>query len=396
MKGINWRFCRIILKKELVEIFRDRRAWMASVIIPLLLIPLMFYFLYGAVSQAQLEARKQIPVYVDGLPANQQKWFVRDPAYVFKFPKDPFESLEKGDIRAIIIFPPQMEERLQIYRQQQVRIVYDGANPKSAVAREQLEQTLKEWERQIVTDRVAQNDLPVHFHQPFELHYENISNSTDEAGVFLGYFIPLVLITAMLTGAIPVATDTVAGERERGNLLVLRSSPVDPVNLISGKLFAVAIMGSLSGTAAMISMSWVLSRIRGGVSEDGKEMGSLYDPEPGQIILFLLLFLLSSVWFAALQLFVSTIAKTQKEAQTYMTPLVLLIVIPVYLTMPRVAGEIPDYFFLMPVVNITSQYKEWFAGIFNWQHMMMTTGSLILYGVMTVWITVRIFIRQNK
>ncbi len=396
MNGFNWRFCRVILKKELMEIFRDRRAWMASVIIPLLVIPVMLYFAYGSVSQVGMESRRQIPVYIDGLPANQQKWFVRDPAYIFEFPENPVESLKKGEIRAIIIFPSKMEERLQIYRQQQIRVIYDGANPKSAAAKDRVEQTLKEWEKQIIERRVEQNHLPVHFHQPFNLQYENVSNPEEETGIYLGFLIPIVMITAMLTGAIPVATDAVAGEKERGNLPVLRSTPVAAVNLIFGKLLAVAAMGSLSGIAAVVSVLWVLSRIKDAAMDTDMEAGILFYNDLHFIILFLLLLILSSLWFAALQLLVSTIAKTLKEAQTYMTPLVILIVIPLYLTLPRVAGEIPDYFFILPVVNITSQYKEWFVGILNWQHMMMTTGSLVLYGIMTMWCTVRIFIKQNK
>ncbi len=192
--------------------------------------------------------------------------------------------------------------------------------------------------------------------------------------------IPLILLLMTITGAVYPAIDLTAGERERGTMEALIATPVPRFGLLLSKYVAVVTVSSMTAIVNLMAMLVTLSVGGLGRAILGDEALPWYS-----LLTILPLLILFSLFFSAILLALCSIARSFKEAQAYLIPVMLLSIGPGVLSvMPGV--RLTANMAVVPLFNMILLARDVLAGDAEWLPTMLTIGSTILYsfGVMAI------------
>jgi len=338
---------KTIYVKELIDILRDRRTLIAMIVVPILLYPLL---MLGTIQAASTQAEKlddeKVTIVVPN--AEQAKWVLK------WLNEDAGIARELGveeprPIKAKIInLEDVREDRPQVsvedlirarkvqlgvsvelhnagapanQRQYRVKPFYDPEEIRSADLQRRFAKVLERREKHETGGRLNDLGVPLIVIEPFVLEPEEVTTP----GSILGQILPLILVLMTITGAIYPAIDLTAGERERGTLETLMVCPVPVVDLVVGKFLVVttvAIMGAALNLAS-VSATVYFGGFEAVVSAAGDERFPL-----GALPLILLSLVPFAILMSAIMIAVCSYARTFKEAQNYVTPVILAVLIP--------------------------------------------------------------------
>lgn len=201
----------------------------------------------------------------------------------------------------------------------------------------------------------------------------------------LATMIPLVLVLMTMAGAVYPAIDLTAGERERGTMEALAVSPTSPVWILFSKYTAVvtvALLTALANLGAMSLTLWI-----SGVGQLIFGNSVLTTAIVGQVLVLLILF---TMFFASLLLAVTSFAKSFKEAQAYLIPLMLLALTPgVTSLMPGI--QFTPILATVPLVNIVLLAREVLQGDSSWSTAIVTLICNSVYAMASLTIAARLF-----
>jgi sodium transport system permease protein len=212
--------------------------------------------------------------------------------------------------------------------------------------------------------------------EPIVLEKINTADDRENWGEKIGGMLPYLLFILCLQGAMFPATDIGAGEKERGTLETLLISPIDRNKIVFGKFFTIAFAGTMTALITVASMAgWGLVLSQGmAVKFVADFMGQI------GVIDFILIFLMLVpvvAIFAAVLLSISIYAKSFKEAQSYMGPLVIFVIIPVILALlPGV--ELKGGWAWVPLTNVALAMKELVKGTMDYFQLIAIFGSTVV------------------
>lgn len=407
---MNLRDTFTVYRKELRETLRDRRTLISMFLVPAVIMPAIFFLFGAATYQVTKKARSQPPVVAvlggADSPAVLAALLARDGLVVESAPDDWRERIADKRLRAVVEIPADFEASLAASKPAQVRIYHYEGEFKSGYATAELKRFFTELRERALAQRLEARGLPEGFAKPFEIRTENVAPPEKVGGNTFGGFIPYLLILLSFTGVIYPAIDLMAGEKERGTLETLLCSPAARLDLVLGKFLLVLTVSLTTVACSLASMAVSLviggvalvgsSRLaaelaRAGSSEGGGTL-PLLDPLglAGVVVLVLPL----TVLFAALALMISLFARTQKEAQTYLAPLVAVVILP------AIAGVLPGMelnatLALVPVLNVALACKELVSGVWSWGWLALIFGSTCVYAGAALAACVRMFGRES-
>ena len=253
------------------------------------------------------------------------------------------EAMRAGDYDAIVCFPPNFSERLEAFRQSLVRrqqkghlgeanvspevpspqIYYNSAREKSQVAFLRLDQVLWAWQDAIGQQNLKESNVPATAVRPFSLPQTDVAEPTQHNAALWSKILPFVLLIWALTGAFYPAVDLCAGEKERGTLETLLSSPADRSEIVAGKLLTV--MGFSMATSLLNLASLGLTGLLVMRQVGALHVGMPSSLPPWSALPWLVVALVPvSALFSALCLALAVFARSSKEGQYYLMPLVLI------------------------------------------------------------------------
>lgn len=380
-----------VLHKELLDLFRDRKALLGTFLVPLVIIPFVFFLLGISYSNVEKEARAYVPIAVKGTSGLIDS-LTNIPGVHILTPPDPQKALLEGELRAIITIPESFESRIRRGGTAEVTVAYDSTNQKSVYARDLIEQTMQSYSSTIVTKRLKQAGLSAQTIQPIAASYQNVATEERLSGGMLAGIIPLMLVVSLASGGVASANDLVAGEKERGTLESLMSAPIAANHILTAKLIAVMVMSCISAAASLVSLSLV---VRLGPLDTAREGFSLGFFSPATLTVLVLTIVLTAAIFAGLELALSTIAKSFKEGQTYMSGVIFLAMVPSYMLMPLNPVDIPGYYYVLPVFNGVALCKEVFYGSVDPLHALVGLGSSLLYVIAVIFFSAKLFRREG-
>lgn len=409
---------RTIYFKELSDILRDHRTLVAMIVVPIVLYPLLMLgsvqavsyqheslekeeLLIGVVGDAHLEMLRSL-IKSDARAVALQREeldpqsaeFAALPATLEKAKIQVYDSVKdmQAEIRGRIVpvgvefkgdaLVDRVDERLE------VTVHADYEEPRGKSAGRRVQDLIARTNERLRNARLAQLNLTEAFVKPYVVEEVDLSAPSS----ILGEVLPLILILMTITGAIYPAIDLTAGERERGTLESLMVCPVPVIDLIFGKFLVVttvAIMGaalnlgSVSATVYFGGFDKVIAGRDGG----GMPVGTM---------LFLLAALIPfAVFMSAIMIAVCSFARTFKEAQNYVTPVILAVLIPGgAAALP--ASRLEGVMLVMPVGNMVLLAKELLLGasVTPWQ-VAMVMLSTTLYAGAAVAVAARIFGQES-
>jgi len=302
------------------------------------------------------------------------------------------------EIRAAVDIPDGFEKSLGKGRAETVRIYIYGGELKSALAAENIEGYLKEYRDRIATERLEANHLPADLLKPFAVKQENVAPPEKVAGAVLGGIIAYLVIFMCLNGGMHPAIDLTAGEKERGTMETILSSPVSRTHLVLGKFFLVLTASLVTAALLMVSMGisfTVLqkSNVLSGMSEEGEPAPQL-TLGPAAVASVFVMAVPLAILFSAGLITIALFAKSYKEAQSYIAPLMFLVAIPAVAAMlPGV--ELTPKLAIVPLLNVSLLCKELVTGEYHWNYIVLIFASTCVYAAGALYLAVKMFQRES-
>ena len=391
-----------VYRKELRDSLRDRRTLMSMIIIPTLMIPGIMAVAVGVSTKMINKARGEVPTVMvlggDDSPVLRAALAADPKLHLVRTAANWKQQISDKQLRAAVEIPAGFDAALDRGTPAEVKIYnYDG-ELRSGFAVGELRNFLNDYREKTVTTRLVGRGLPAALVKPFEVKTQNVAPPEKVGGNMIGGLIPYLFILLCYTGAMYSAMDLTAGEKERGTMETILCSPVARTDLVLGK-FLMVLTASL--TAALISMiSMGITFVVGGILMGAPRMttaakaGPLPMLDPAGLLLVLAMVLPVAVLFSAVLLAVSLFAKSIKEASSYVSPMILLIIIPAMMgLMPGV--ELNARLALVPILNIALVSKELVSGVFHWNYLALIFGSTCLYAALALGLCVRMFNREE-
>lgn len=382
---------KLVFLKELRDIFRDRKTIFMSLVIPLLIFPLLFYFMGSSMDQSvkQVEENLKVAV-VDSGNSSLSQYLGGIEQLKLVESSDVEADIKKGTILAAVEIPDNFDEDIVAEKPTELVIFYDNASQASQMAYSALTNIVEAYSKTVVAQRLQARDISDELLTPVVIDARTTEDEEKGMGkLLLSMLLPLMLVIFSISGPMGVAVDLGAGEKERGTLEPLLTTQAGRLSLLWGKFFAITVMGLLSTLSSLLGLM-ISMRQSGGLFQ-----GSAVTIEPITILLIGLVTLLLTMFFGAVELSISIYARSFKEAQTYISPLMLVSFIPTYATYLLDAKNIDTYYFHIPLANITCLLKEFLAGIYNVSHIAITFAWIIIYIVAAVLFARHMFSKEE-
>ena len=378
-----------IYKKEMLDTIRDRRTLISMVVVPLAAIPLLFLVMSKFVSSSEKIAGNEAA-------AIAVRNADRLPGLLNALAQAGFKLATRDDIKAAIerkeiaagVEPVELPGQGKI----EVRVYADLTRRSSEVASGRIRAALAAFRQDSIRLKLTALGLPVSIADPFAVKPVNIAPEKKMAGLFWGSMVGYFVVLLMFTGGMYPAIDMTAGEKERRTLEILLCSPAGRNEIVLGKILAASTAAFLTATLNVASLTY---SFRSGIM--GPEIHKVLEgvrPNLGAVLLVLLAVLPTAVTAAAVMITISLFAKSFKEGQSYLTPLIMLVIFPAMIGMlPGV--EANPLLAMLPVFNVTQLIKSIFNGEYTAASFLLPFGSNLLYAAVAFYMAVRIFKRED-
>ncbi len=415
---MNWKIIRAVYQKEIRDSLRDRRTVISVFGIPSVVIPLMFFGMGKLMSRVMTQAKEEIPAVMiiggqDSPQLIQALKAARNPEHddrplIRVVPGEDYkQKITDKQVRAAIEIPAGFDAALQAGEFRTVKLYHFEGEIKSGIGVRALDDFMSGYRQKFIEQRLADRGLPATLVKPFDIKRENVAPPEKVGGNLFGGLIPYLIIILSFTGAMYPAMDTTAGEKERGTMETLLCSPVPRLNIVLGK-FLLVLTGSLTAMVCMLtSMSLtafsagtlMLGSGGGGAAHAAAAkvvtpMDIIPQIDPLGLIGVLAMVLPVAALFAAVALTVSLFAKSFKEAQSYLAPMIIVVI------MPAVIGMLPGIELtvrtaLIPILNLSLVCKEMLSGVWHWNYIALIFGSTAIYAGIALATCVRMFNRED-
>jgi sodium transport system permease protein len=320
-----WRSLRqmgIVVRKELKDSLRDRRAlW--SIVFSVSIGPVIIGFMMNRVADRQREAEHvQIPlVGMENAPALVAWLRQQSGVEVVEGPASPEDAVRDQKVELAVVIPEGFSNKFKESRPALVRIVADSSRNDARATVDRVRGLFAQYGAEIGSLRLIARGVSPAAARPLDVQDIEVSTAQQRATQILT-FIPMFILMAGFVGGMQIATDSTAGERERGSLEPLLVNPAPRLALVAGKWLAAAVAAMVS-TVLTVVLCANLPRFLP-LDDMGIRFHIGFEHAGGIIAAVLPMCLFSS----ALQSAVATLARSFKEAQSYMGVLVLLPMIP--------------------------------------------------------------------
>lgn len=394
-----FRNIKIIYKKELLDVIRDRRTIISMVVVPILIFPLLTIGFSGVMaSLMQKSAAEKHKIAIINTENAPELFALIDTSSKVDvaLTNPPIDSARQAIldklIRSALVIPDQFSQKVAAGESTSVQILYDASETKSDFALEKVKDLVENYKKQILDSRLASKGLDPGLLEPFELDETNVASKEKMGGLILSIFLPYIVILLSMVGAMYTAIDLTAGEKERGTLETILVSPIPRWQLATGKFLTILTTSVVSTSLAIISMSGTMLYGMQTFEKMGGEMA--INITPVMIFIILMMMIPTACLFSALLMSISIFAKSYKEAQSYVSPLMTLIILPSMVAfLPGV--ELDMKLALIPVVNICLCIKESLMGHINWLYVAIIFITTFIYAAFAIFITHRMFEKES-
>ncbi len=389
-----------ILRKELLDTFRDKRTLFMMVGIPVLLYPAMI--LVG--SQAMMVHEKSMessPVRVclaaaEAGDAEVMKSWVADirNVQIIDSP-NPKEALAAGKLDVVVVARSGLLKTFDADYTLPVDLLYDKTESRSSEAVRRVEDALGEVGRHELARRLEKAVMNSEYINPLELRRVDLAPKEKTSGMVIGLVLPALMIIVMGLGAFYPAVDLTAGEKERGTFETLLSTPATKMEIVTGKFLTVFSMAMLTALLNLASMGATFFVLFAQISSGKAGEFTLMLNDPWRVAAMVLLIIVPlALLLSALMMSVAVFAKSFREAQNYLTPVFMMIMLPAML-----AGT-PDAKFsasvqFIPIVNTVLLFKDVMTGKATWEGVFAVFVSTAAFALLALVFAARVFQRED-
>ena len=352
----------VVFRKEIRDLLRDKRTVIIGIIIPIVLFPLIFSIMNINVKKNKLLLRESLTISVVGKENALQRFF-KSRKNLRILPSDnPRRDLASGRIYAAVIIPDDFNAKLQRQMPVEIRVVVDNTSQLSTMAYEIIRSLIESYSKEIVQRRFATRGMEYALLKPLSVVKEMTLSESEGAGtMMLSLLLPLLLLIFSATSPSAIAADLCAGEKERGTLEPLLSTPIGRLDLLAGKFLAITAMGIIGVIAFMTGL--FISYMTNPDFFGAENLSfTMHVPE---LLLMAFYTVLLTMIFGAIELAISIYAKSSKEAQTYFLPVFIISIATGYGTFMIDIKNIDPSYMHIPLINISVIIKKLVIGHYD-------------------------------
>jgi sodium transport system permease protein len=314
----------IVFFKEVKENLRDKRTMMSALLFSPLIGPLFLVMIMNVVITRELNKADQplkVPVigaeYAPNLiGALKQQGFVPQPGIA-----NPEKAVRDMDADVVLRIPKDFGDSWRKGQASQVEMIYDSSQRDTGSSVDRLKSMLQLYTREQGAMRLVARGLSPTMMAPVSIDERDQSTPQSRAGQLFA-ILPYFIVLAIFVGGMYLSIDLTAGERERQSLEPLFANPVSRWQVLLGKLGAICVFSSTSLLICLLGFN-VFGRLI-----PAEKLGMTMNLGPSFVLQVLVMMIPLVILFASLQTLVAAFAKSYREAQTYLSMLMLIPAVP--------------------------------------------------------------------
>lgn len=389
-----------IFKKELKDTLRDRRTLIMMLVIPTLVFPIILNVFVGVSSSFTEEAaKKKVNIGFVGAPDNYVTQKLHElpktagerEIIMYDDTASLFKDIRSDAIQIGLYTPADFDRRMTNKEPAPVTVYFNATD---LGMKDRAEVYLEAIQEQAKVERYQLMELDEAELSPIEVQYQNIASGKEVIGKLAGGILPYIFIAFGFLGCMYPAIDLFTGEKERGTIETLLTTPVRRWQILFGKMGVVVLSGLLASTCALLGL--FLSIEVFDLVKNPELLDIIHEILSPTFILMMygLLFPLT-VFFAGTMIPIAVYAKSFKEAQSIITPLNIVMVLPAMVGFfPGI--ELDAVTSAMPVVNIVLATKELIAGTLDFSLLLISFGVMIALAVLAVTVSYKRFDKETN
>lgn len=392
----------VLLKKELKRVYSDRKIMFNLFVLPLISLTVVYsvlgMFLINTITDTQ---EHQSTVYEINMPAVIRQTLIESNVNVVTAGDDSIEGykerIKSGEEDFLVVFPGDFEQLISINEVPVFDTYFNEAEDFSKKAYQQFSAAMQQYADSILAERVGgYENLIVYEEDQNQLAKENVFIIKMISGL-----VTMMIVMFIFAGSMQQGIDMVAGEKERGSFATMLMTPTDRKILAAGKVSGLSIIAISSSIvtfigiilALLINKSFLQSKsqtfsegIDQGISQVFKSLEFGFD----KIIMLLVLMIMTAIISASFICFLSSRAKTVKEAGALISPFYIVIMIAAYI--PYITQETPKFFsYFIPLYGNVASIYSLIEGSFNLSSFLVCCLMTVFYAGIFVFLTGRSF-----
>ncbi|WP_099205701.1 ABC transporter permease [Scatolibacter rhodanostii] len=374
-----------IVKKELSRFFTDKRLIFGTVLLPGVMIFVMYSFMGEAMTSLFQSNDKPDAVSVVSMPESMTAVFHAAEIEYKEVPASDIETI-KGQIAEketnfLIIFPENFDADVAAYDissgkpAPNISFFYNSSDTNSSNLQTQILGIFDAYEA----------TLSNRFDINAGGQNADLASEKDLSGMIYSILMPLLLIILLFSACIAIAPESIVGEKERGTLSTLLVTPLRRSELAIGKILALSIVALLSAVSSTLGTLLSLPKLMGGAVDSG---GIFYTA--GDYFFLAIIILSTALLFISLVSVISAFAKTMKEAETFTSPLMIVITL---VGVSGMLGSSPKNpaFYLIPIYNSVQSMSSIFSYDITPLNILVCVASNLVYTLIFVFILTKMF-----
>jgi sodium transport system permease protein len=396
----------IIMRKELWRIFSDSRLLFMLVVLPLVLLPLVYFFMGRASSARYSEINSYSPVIAicAGEGGAQTRQLIMQSlsvlnAHIQTSGIEELDSLKQRvsnkEIELLIVMPDSMDQHIEENSVFDVSIYHNSTGDYSQSALAQVQPVFAAAAESIVKGRIIEEGLSEDVLTAFTVNSSmpplcyDLAEKGSMMGKVIGMMMPFMVVIYLLANSMSVGLDSVAGEKERGTLAILLVNQVGRLSIVFGKMIAVmtaATVGAVSSAIGLKIASRYLIDMHGGSGASVSD----YTMSSMDLLQFAVIVIPLAVLISSLVLLISTFARNVKEGQGMIMPVYIAVMVMGVSTMQT--GDVPPHWMrIIPVFNSLLVLKDIFMKNAVWGNIMFSLASSLAVSAFLIFLTFRMF-----
>ncbi|MEI8116631.1 MAG: ABC transporter permease [Flavobacteriia bacterium] len=389
-----------IFKKELIDTLRDKRTMRTMLLIPLLVFPIMLTLFVNVSSSFEKKASEEkIILGIWGDPSGKYtKQLNKLPKGLGEISTRSFEdsaklkeAISNGEIQLGLIIP----RNEKVLLRNKVSIPLTWLFDASEIGRqERAESYMNVISDNAETLRLKELGVDAEKLHPLVPVYQNCASDKKMIGQLAGGILPYIFIAFGFIGCMYPAIDLFTGEKERGTIETLLTTPISRWQILVGKMLVIVSSGMLAASCALIGLFVSIEFL------DIVQNKEILDIVHGILTpLFILsmfsLLLPLVVFFAGVMIPIAVYAKSFKEAQSIITPLNFVMVLPAMIGFfPGI--ELNAMTAAIPVVNIVLATKELISGTLSFGYYAISLGVMLILATLSVFVSYKQFGKESR
>ncbi len=389
------RFSKVkeVFRKEILDTLRDRRTILMMIVVPVLLYPGLLIVIteLTAAQQAKMELRT-IQVALIGVPADSPLISKLKRAERIKVAesRDPMKDVREGEIDFVIEMSPKAKEVLHKKGTVEVTLHFDRSNDDAMVNADRVREIIEEYGKQVLSERLQERQITEEYVRPIDVAEVNVASKQKMGGFIIGRFLPMMMVIMVLMGALYPSIDMTAGEKERGTLETILTSPATRTEIITGKFLTVTLIALITGLLNLGSMA---ATFVFGILKQVSNMLQFNIP-PQYLLIMLTCLIPLAVFFSGLMMAVSSFARSFKDAQNILTPVYIVASVPALIsTIPGI--QLEGFWITVPIANVVLLYKELMVGVFLIEHIIGVFLCTAFFAGVSLFVAVKLFGREE-